>query len=118
VPGRLALHTVQDGVASRRLTLKTDPVDWRTFCRAWDASFGWEMMRQPLLTKVVDGSHLYVRGVHWQRRSRLAVQRDRVSGEEWVNAIARAFAIDRRLVANALRVLRQGGVDGGLFGGS
>jgi len=113
-PGKVALHTVQDGAASHRLTLKTDPVDWGDFCRAWDTSFGWEMMRQPLLTTVVAGAHLYVRGKHWQTRSRHTVQRARVSDEEWVQAVARTFAIDRRLVESALRVLRESeGDDGG-----
>jgi len=108
-PGRWALHTVQGGVASRRLTLKTDPVDGRAFRRAWDASFGWEMMRQPLLTKIVDGAHVYVRGGYWQTRSRAEMRRANVAPDGWAPAVAQAFGIDRRLVERALRVLHARG---------
>lgn len=116
-PGKVDLFTLQGGAAQHRLTLKVEPVDERTFVRAWDASFSWEMMCYPLLNAVVGDTHVYVRAGHWQQRSRTGVQRIELAPEEWTRAIAGAFALDAKLVERALRVLSdRGGMAGAVEG--
>ena len=45
---RVSLHTVRKNNKIYRLTYKTSPVDIGEFCKAWDASFHWDMMKYPL----------------------------------------------------------------------
>lgn len=59
---RLDLDTVQEGKRVHRISFKLAPADPGEFLRAWDDSFGWEMMRSPLLTRVRGGSQVYLHG--------------------------------------------------------
>ena len=106
---RLELHTVQGGQQTYRLTFKTGPADAGAFLNAWDASFGWDMMRYPLLTRVSSQRQLYLQGDRFQVRTDHGVERDRVSRDDLPDHVARTFGLAPELAKRALRVLdRQG----------
>jgi arylamine N-acetyltransferase len=107
--GKLDLYTVSRGNAALRITFKTEPVDWGQFLKVWDASFGWDMMRYPVLTRVAGDQHLYLLGQRFQTRSKEAVRRTEIAPEELASNIARNFGIDARLVVRALAILHRRG---------
>ncbi len=105
---RLELHTVQQGVSRYRLTFKTSPVDAAQFQRAWDASFEWDMMHYPVLTKVTENEQLYLQGARLQRRSSTDVQREEISEDDLAHRIATEFHIHPEVIYKALAILRRG----------
>jgi len=110
---RLDLSTVQGGSRSYRLTFKTDPADREEFLGAWDASFDWDMMRYPLLTRVVDGRQLYLQDHRFQTRDRDGVERRVVDPGDLTREIASGFGVDASVAARALAALnRRGEGDG------
>ena len=106
---KVDLITVQKGVRRQRLTFKTAPVDAGEFAKAWDASFGWDMMRYPLLTTVVGESQLYLQGNRFQIRGKESLIRDEIDPEELTPLIAREFGMDAALVARAVDLLKKKG---------
>ena len=81
------------------------PVDDETFCRAWDRSFAWEMMRYPVLTVSIDGVHVYLQDrVLRVRDGERAVKRV-LSARDRYDFITRSFGIDRGVVRHALSVV-------------
>ena len=106
---RLELHTAQDGGLSHRLTFKTSPADPAEFLRAWEASFDWDMMRYPVLTKIDRGEHVYLQGQRLQRRGRETLARDQLEIAELPREISRQFGVDLRVVERALQILRRKG---------
>jgi arylamine N-acetyltransferase len=106
---KLDLETVQDGKRVLRLTFKTAPADPGAFLRAWDASFDWDMMRYPLLTRIAEGSQLYLHQTRLQVRTRDGASSREVPPEELAARIAEDFGLDPAIVAHALEVLRRGG---------
>ncbi len=106
---RLELHTIQQGSRRHRLTFKTSPVDAAQFRRAWDASFDWDMMHYPLLTKVTDDQQLYLRAGHLQKRTQTAVEREEIPETLLVRRVAQEFRIHPDIIRRALDVLRRGG---------
>ncbi|MHB8971334.1 MAG: arylamine N-acetyltransferase [Pirellulaceae bacterium] len=107
---QLDLHTVQQGGRRFRLTFKTTPADTEQFLRAWDASFAWEMMTYPVLTRVTEHGQLYLRGRHLQTRLRDEVRHADIVESELVATIVRTFGIAAEVVQRALDVLRQQGL--------
>jgi arylamine N-acetyltransferase len=107
-PGRFSLHTVREGKRVYRLTYKMSPVDAGEFCRAWDASFHWDMMRYPLLTRTADSKQIYLKGSRIQISSTEATERRNVSGEELIGRIAAEFCIHPAVVARAVSILKDG----------
>ena len=103
---RVELHTSQQGNTSHRLTFKAEPAEDSDFLDAWDASFGWDMMRYPLLTRVRSAEQLYLQGSRFQRRSRETVERAELSA---ALEIASAFGIEEGLVARALALFSRRG---------
>ena len=103
---KIELHTLQQGATSHRLTFKPEPAEDREFLAAWDASFGWEMMRYPLLTRVQDGDQLYLQGARFQRRSQKDVERSELFAAE---DIAGAFGLETNLVREALAAFSRRG---------
>ncbi|MEC8935054.1 MAG: arylamine N-acetyltransferase [Planctomycetota bacterium] len=103
---KIELHTRQQGAASHRLTFKPEPAEEEEFLAAWDASFGWEMMRYPLLTRVRDGDQLYLQGARFQRRSQKDVERSELFEAE---DIARSFGLETNLVREALAAFSRRG---------
>ena len=111
---RIELHTLQHGHRSHRLTFKAAPADPAEFLKAWDASFSWDMMRYPVLTRVVAGNHVYLQGRLLQVRGRENFERDEVALEELPRRVAREFGLDVGIVERALQILvRQGEMHGG-----
>src|SRR5262249_11967835 len=106
---KLDLHTLSQGRSTHRITFKTEPADPGQFLKVWDASFAWEMMRYPVLTRVAEGRHLYLQGNRLQTRSREAVHRTEIAPAELAAQIAATFGIDARVTARALAVLHRKG---------
>ena len=103
---KIELHTRQQGALNHRLTFKPEPAEDHDFLEAWDASFGWEMMRYPLLTRVHDGDQLYLQGARFQRRSLEEVVRSELSTAE---DIADRFGLEGGLVKRALAAFSRRG---------
>ncbi len=109
-PDRLELHTIDSQQKRYRLTFKTSPVDSGQFQKAWDASFDWEMMHYPLVTKATESHQLYLRGGHLQRRSQQQVHREEVPDMELAERIVREFNMDGTVIKKALEILRRRGI--------
>ena len=103
---RYELYTSQQVSVSHRLTLKVAPTDPGTFLRAWDASFDWDMMRYPVLTRAYRNEHIYLQGQRIQRRGREHVVRDEIDLEQMPQQIAQEFGVDVRVVRRALEILQ------------
>jgi len=110
---QLDLHTIQQGRQTYRLSFKTAPVDTGEFLRAWDASFEWDMMRYPLLTRIAGDKQLYLQGSMFQSRSLAEVSRCRLQSEELIKSITADFGIDRSVTQQALSILQRRGEDYG-----
>lgn len=106
---QLELHTVNRGHDSFRILLRTEPADWDHFVRVWQSSFGWDMMRYPVVTQVIGGEHVYLQGERLQKRRRDGVQRGEIDRADLAARIASIFGIDPRVTARALAVLRRRG---------
>ncbi len=106
---RLELHTVENGLQTCRLTYKVQPVDATEFLKAWDESFGWDMMRYPLLTRSERNRQVYMRGNHLQVRTLVDVERRQISADELIVRIAAEFRIAPSVAARALSILKQRG---------
>ena len=104
--GRRSLHTLQQGSASHRLTFKTEPADPGEFLRAWDASFDWDMMQYPLLTRICGHEQLYLRGNRLQIRSHGSVQRQEIAPDLLIHQIAAKFNLDTSITTQALSILK------------
>lgn len=106
---KIDLYTHQDGQSTYRLTFKAAPVDAGEFLRAWDASFEADMMRYPVLSRVVEGRQLYLQKRHILVRGRDGAQRRELTPDALAGEIARAFGVDADVVARALGHLRRKG---------
>ncbi len=106
---RLDLATLAQGQRKYRLTFKTEPADPGEFLRAWDASFDWDMMRYPVLTRVQCGRQSYLQGSRFQTRDRAALQREEIPNRDLARRIAAEFGIDPRIVQGALEILHRKG---------
>lgn len=103
--GRVAVHTCQNNAQVRRFTFKTDPADDAAFVRAWRGSFGWDMMRYPVLACVGGEDQKYLQGHRLQFRSRGALESAELRVDELVARISQEFGLRRGVAAAALRVL-------------
>lgn len=104
---RLELSTVQNGSATYRLTFRTQPVDAGQFLRAWDASFAWDMMQYPVLTRADQSGQTYLQGRRLQHRTQSGVDRQELSDDELIDRIAAEFGIAREVARRALTVLKK-----------
>ena len=98
-PDRISLSTARGGVRNRRLTYKTSPVDEGEFFKAWDASFDWDMMRYPLLTRTAGARQVYLRGSRLQISGADFVKTKHIRETDLIGRIAEAFRLDAALVA-------------------
>lgn len=105
--GKVELHTHQQGRKTHRLTFHQGPADASEFLRAWDASFDWDMMHYPVLTRVVGGSQVYLRDQFLQVRERSAVRKEQINPAELADLIARQFGIDAAIAREALAILQR-----------
>ena len=106
---KLDLYTMQQGNETYRLTFKTSPADAGTFLKAWDASFDWDMMRYPLLTRVAGDRQLYLQERRFQVRALDGVERSEVGPGELTARIVEEFGIEASVVARALETLKRKG---------
>ena len=80
------------------LTFKTTPADERQFLQAWDASFGWEMMRLSGPGPRRSGGTNLLRDRHLQKRSRTGVRREEIAAHDLAATITRKFGLDPKLL--------------------
>lgn len=104
---KVELHTVQDKQTTYRLTFKPTPVDAGEFLRAWDTSFDADMMRYPVLSRVVGNQQIYLQKQHLLIRGAEKARTQEVETNRLSEEIARQFGIAPALVAKALRVLEK-----------
>jgi arylamine N-acetyltransferase len=106
---KISLSTFREGKETRRLTYKTQPVDSGQFLKAWDASFGWEMMRYPLLTRVTGAGQIYLNGTRLQINRTDSAERGHVSSGDLISRISAQFGINPSVVERAISILRNQG---------
>ncbi len=106
---RMSLSTIRKGAKTFRLTYKTDPVDPGQFLKAWDASFDWDMMHYPLLTRTAEFGQVYLRGSRLQVSGLDSVRAQEIGSDQLVAKISEAFQIEPSLVVHALSILKHGG---------
>ena len=106
---RLELATVAQGQRKYRLTFKTSPADPGEFLQAWDASFDWDMMRYPVLSRVRGGRQLYLQGGRFQARDHESVRREEIPSQQLAQRIAESFGMAPQIVARALEILHRKG---------
>ena len=102
---KLDLYTIQKGNRTYRLTFKADPVDDAAFLKAWEASFDWEMMRYPVLTRVRGGEQIYLQGERYQVRTLNDVTRQQMSNPDVVEKIRAEFGVGEVVARRAFEVL-------------
>jgi len=103
---RVELYTLQTNQSTYRLTFKAKPVDAGEFLRAWDASFEADMMRYPVLSRVVGNQQLYLQKKHLLIRGANETKTAEVPPELLSAEIARQFQIAPAVVAKALNLLQ------------
>ena len=112
------LHTRQDQQTTYRLTFKTTPVDAGEFLRAWDVSFDADMMRYPVLSRVVGNQQIYFQKQHLLVRGADESRRREVTPDRLIDELARQFQIAPALIAKALQVLKKKGAPRGSDAGA
>jgi arylamine N-acetyltransferase len=115
--GKLSLSTVRNGAATYRLTYKTSPVDAGEFIKAWDDSFGFDMMRYLLLTRTSGSRQTYLRGSNLRISSPDTTERREIHEEDLISKIAAEFRIHPSVVRQAILILKEGGEDLGKTSG-
>ena len=105
--GTLDLATCQSQVRKHRMTFKLPGADPAEFLRAWHASFSWDMMRYPLLTRVTGGVQRYLQKHRFQVRRREGAAHRALAPEDLAATIAREFAVAPAVVARALDILHR-----------
>lgn len=106
---RISLSTVRQGSKTYRLTYKISPVDNGEFSKAWDASFDWDMMHYPLLTRTAASGQIYLNGSRLQITGADSVERREIAGDNLVAKISAEFSIRPEIVARAISILKHGG---------
>jgi arylamine N-acetyltransferase len=106
---RVELHTAQDKRTTYRLTFKPAPVDAGEFLKAWDASFAWDMMHYPVLSRVAGDRQIYLQKKHLLIRAAASATRQEIPPDQLSAEIARQFGMAPALVARALGILKTQG---------
>lgn len=104
---RMELQTIQNKQSTYRLTYKMDPVDTAQFLAAWDQSFQFDMMKYPVLSKIIDDKQMYLQKNHLLIRSKKESQRLEIEPEKLPDTIASIFGIQLSLVSDALNLLHR-----------
>lgn len=105
---RVELYTTVKGNRKLRLVYKSALVDPETFEKAWIASFAWEMMTYPVLTRVSAGQHQYVQGNKVSIRTDQRTERTVLTPDLEVEFIAGNIGIDKEIVKKAFGVIKHG----------
>lgn len=111
--GKLALSTKQHNSEAYRLTFKLPGADPGEFMRAWHASFDWDMMRYPVLTRLLGRQQKYLQKTDYKERDRKHVTKKKIGRDDMVGDIAREFGIAADVAARALTILerKEGSLD-------
>jgi arylamine N-acetyltransferase len=109
-PNRVALFTSQIDQAGTlttryRLTYKTIPVDHADFSKAWERSFDWEMMRIPIVSAIVNDSHLCIQNNSLLIRSQTSSTRITLQNEELAREIANRLNFSLDVVRRVFAIL-------------
>lgn len=104
---RMELKTIQHNQSTYRLTYKTDPVDTHQFLAAWDQSFQFDMMKYPVLSKIINNKQMYLQKNHLLIRSKEESQRLEIEPGKISETITTIFGIHPSLVADALNLLHR-----------
>jgi arylamine N-acetyltransferase len=105
---RIELITEVRGSRKLRLTYKRAIVDPETFVRAWKASFAWEMMTYPVLTRCSAGEHHYLQGARHALRNADGTVRSTLSAAEQIEYIGGTMGVSREVVLKAWKVIGYG----------
>jgi len=107
---RVELYTITNapsGAGSKyRLTYKTTPVDEHTFHTAWDRSFDWEMMRYPVLSRVIGDTHIYVQKNSLLVRTGESHTRCTIDEINFIHEVSTNILVKDETVKKALEYLR------------
>jgi hypothetical protein len=102
------LFTIANKNRKLRLTFKMEPVSDESFRRAWENSFAFEMMHYPVLTRVVNGEHVYLQGDALSVRGAEKTLRRKFSPEDEVSFITGVMGINREIVLKAMGKIKYG----------
>jgi arylamine N-acetyltransferase len=102
---KIDLTTHDVSKTAHRLTYKTNPVDTGQFLRAWDASFEWDMMSYPVVSRIAEGRQVYLQKNHLLIRGKESAERRELPKEALAAHIVRSFGIAPAIVEAALRIL-------------
>lgn len=107
---RVELNTITSalsgGGSKYRLTYKTTAIDEHTFHAAWDRSFEWEMMRYPVLSRVVGDTHIYVQKNSILTRSGECHTRRPIDEKNFIREVSAKMLVKDEIVRKALECLR------------
>jgi arylamine N-acetyltransferase len=106
---RISLATVRENKVTPRLAYKTQPVDPGQFLKAWDASFGWEMMRYPLLTRIIGAGQIYLNGTRFQISRADSTELKYIPADDLISQISAQFGINPAVVERAISILKNQG---------
>lgn len=104
---RMELQTIQNKQSTYRLTYKMEPVDTAQFLAAWDQSFQFDMMKYPVLSKIINDKQMYLQKNHLMIRSKQETQRLEIEPGKMSDTITNIFGIHPSLVADALDLLHR-----------
>jgi len=104
---RVQLHTIHQNQSTYRLTYKTDPVDTSQFLKAWDASFQFEMMQYPVLSRISRGKQYYLQKNKLLIRGKETSEQRELEPAKMVETIHHLFGIDPSVAGKTLQLLRQ-----------
>jgi hypothetical protein len=102
------LYTIVRNNRKLRLTFKMQPASDEAFRRAWEGSFAFEMMHYPVLTRIVNGEHVYLQGDALSIRSALKTMRTKLTPAEEFSYISGTIGIHRDIVTKAMEKLDYG----------
>jgi arylamine N-acetyltransferase len=100
--GRLELYTLYQQKLTYRLTYKTSPVDTATFLLAWDASFTFDMMNYPVLSRMEGDRQLYLQKNRLMIRGREGTENHELTTEILPHAMQHYFGVAPSLIQQAL----------------
>lgn len=102
----LSLSTCRNNQKKYRLTYKMSPVDESEFRRAWERSFGWDMMNYPVLSFHNNDHHIYLQGNILKVQSSARTEFHDLRSDQLINCIRTNFRITPITVKKALHKIK------------
>jgi arylamine N-acetyltransferase len=102
---KVELYTIRGKDRKLRLTYKMAPVDAAQLSRVWEASFAWEMMTYPVLTKRAGGAQRYFQGSKFMVYTENESSKTVVGSDDKARIIASSFGIDPKIIKKALEIV-------------